>query len=262
MNLAIFGGTFDPVHRGHLAVARAAAERFDLKTIHFVPAYIPPHKQKQPITSFGHRYTMLALATAGDPRFVPSLLESPDVIQRSGADASYSVDTVRRMKSRLKKSDKLFFIIGMDAFADIAKWRKAEELLRECEFIVANRPGYSLADVAKALPNDLRPPEDAIRPFLKQESHGTLIIKGATIHLLEDVNETVSSTKVRQSVVKRASALDKLVGDAVADYIRKLHLYRPGDPAQDVPGVRDRKGLHVVGGRHHEDGDEVPVKSE
>jgi nicotinate-nucleotide adenylyltransferase len=262
MNVAIFGGTFDPIHRGHLAVARAAAEKFSLSTVHFVPAYIPPHKQKQPITSFGHRYTMLALATEGDPRFVPSLLESPDVIQRSGSDASYSIDTVRRLRYRLKKSDKLYFIIGMDAFADIAKWRSPVELLRECEFIVANRPGYSLADVAKSLPNELRPPEDAIRPFLKEEAHGTLVIQGATIHLLADVNEDVSSTTIRQAAAKRGQTLEKLVGDAVADYIRKLHLYKPGEPVQDGAGRKGRGGLHVVGGREHLDEEAPPAKND
>lgn len=251
MNVAIFGGTFDPIHVGHIAVARAAAERFDLKLIHFVPAYIPPHKQKQPITSFGHRYTMIALATAGDARFVPSLLESPDVIQRSGADASYTVDTIGRLKERLKKNDRLFFIIGMDAFADIAKWRKPVELLQSCEFIVANRPGHSLADIAVALPPEMRPPQDAIRPFLRREAQGTLVIKGATIHLLTEVNEAISSTRIRSAVTKKGQALEKLVGDAVADYIRKLHLYKPGEPVHHGAVTTDRKGLHVVGGRDH-----------
>ncbi len=251
MNVAIFGGTFDPVHRGHLAVARAAAEKFDLKQVHFVPACIPPHKLKQPITAFGHRYTMLALATAGDHRFIPSLLESPDATQRQGTEASYSINTVHRMWQRLKKNDRLFFIIGMDAFADIAKWRKPAELLRACEFIVANRPGYSLADVAKALPKDLRPPADAIRPFLKKEAHGTLVIKGATIHLLADVRESVSSTRIRQAVAKRGHSLDNLVGEPVADYIRKLHLYKPVEVSQASGGAKDRRGLHVVGGRDH-----------
>ncbi len=251
MNVALFGGTFDPVHCGHLAVARAAAERFHLHTVLFVPAYIPPHKLKQPITSFGHRYTMLALATAGEPRFLPSLLESPDVVQRSHADASYSIDTVHRMKARLKKSDKLYFIMGMDAFADIAKWRQPVELLRECEFIVANRPGYSLADVAKALPKELQPPEDAIRPFLHDEEHGTLVIKGATIHLLADVNEPVSSTQIREAVARgKDKTLDALVGESVAEYVHKLHLYAQPSSANDGAG-KDRKGLHVVGGQRH-----------
>ena len=250
MNIAVFGGTFDPIHRGHIAVAQAAVKRFELNTIYFVPAYIPPHKQKQPITSFGHRYTMLALATAGEPCFVPSLLEAPDAIERSGAHASYTIDTLRRVRERLKKNDKLFFIIGMDAFGDIAKWRKPVELLRECEFIVANRPGFSLADVARALPKELQLPEDAIRPFLKKEAHGTLVIKGATIHLLEDVNESVSSSRIRQSIGKRGQNLNHLVGDAVADYIRKLHLYKPGEQVHP-DGEKDRKGLHVVGGREH-----------
>ncbi len=258
MNVALFGGTFDPIHSGHLAVARAAAERFQIELVYFVPAYIPPHKQKQPITSFGHRYTMVALATGCDPRFVPSLLESPDAIQRSGLDASYSFDTVRRLKARLEKRDKLYFLIGMDAFADIAKWRNPVEVLRECDFIVANRPGYPLRDVVKALPKELQPASASVRPLERSKPPSKLELKGATIHLLKDVNEPVSSTQIRQAVLDRGQTLESLVGDAVADYIRKLHLYKPTDTVQDgtdagkASGVNDRKGLHVVGGRGHQ----------
>src|SRR5580693_565803 len=136
MNIALFGGTFDPIHRGHVIVARAAAAKFSLKQIWFVPADIPPHKQKAPITSFYHRYAMLALALAGEKDFVPSLLEAPDPeTGGSRRKPSYSIDTVRRVKKSLGKSDHLYFLIGMDAFKDIAKWYKSEELLAECDFI-------------------------------------------------------------------------------------------------------------------------------
>ena len=153
MNIALFGGTFDPIHRGHVIVARAAAAKFGLKQIWFVPADIPPHKQKTPITSFYHRYAMISLALAGEKDFVPSLLEAPDPeVDGSQRKPSYSIDTVRRVKKKLSKSDHLHFLIGMDAFKDIAKWYKADELLAECDFIVAARPGFSLADVASSLP--------------------------------------------------------------------------------------------------------------
>jgi len=92
MKVALFGGTFDPVHLGHLAVARAAADKFDLGRIYFVPADSPPHKQKRPITDFQHRFAMLALATADDPRFVASLLDAP------AGHPNYSIQTVRRLK--------------------------------------------------------------------------------------------------------------------------------------------------------------------
>ena len=149
MNLALFGGTFDPIHRGHVVVARAAAAKFGLKQVWFVPADIPPHKQKTPITPYYHRYAMVSLALGGEKEFVPSLLEAPD-LEHGGPDRqpSYSIETVRRVKKALGKSDHLYFLIGMDAFKDIAKWYKPEELLGECDFIVAARPGYSLADVA------------------------------------------------------------------------------------------------------------------
>src|SRR4051812_7920675 len=107
MNLGLFGGTFDPVHRGHTALARAAMERCRLHRIYFVPANIPPHKQQQPLTAFVHRFAMLTLATATEKAFVPSLLEAPD---DSAANRSkrvekpnYTIDTVRRLKQSFGK---------------------------------------------------------------------------------------------------------------------------------------------------------------
>src|SRR5579864_6695404 len=187
MNIALFGGTFDPVHRGHLVVARAAAAAFGLKQVWFVPADIPPHKQKTPVTSFYHRYAMVSLAVAGEKDFLPSLIEAPSVDGR-GVDRkpSYSIDTVRRVKKSLGKSDHLYFLIGMDAFKDIAKWYKAEELLAECDFIVAARPGYSLADVASSLPEKLRPAASVTKLFRKTEMAGPLVLPGATLHMLPE----------------------------------------------------------------------------
>src|SRR6202453_4007039 len=87
MNIGLFGGTFDPIHRGHLALARAARERCNLSRILFVPANIPPHKQQQPLSAFAHRYAMIALATAQEKDFAPSVLEAPDEVEASAARA-------------------------------------------------------------------------------------------------------------------------------------------------------------------------------
>src|SRR6266436_2599189 len=110
MNIGFFGGSFDPIHRGHLALTQAAAERFALRRVLFVPANISPHKQKQPVTPFVHRYSMVALATEDQKQFVPSLLEAPG----SSPGASYTIETVRRLKQALKKADRLFLLIGID----------------------------------------------------------------------------------------------------------------------------------------------------
>src|ERR1039457_601155 len=104
MNIALFGGTFDPIHRGHVVVARVAAAKFQLKQVWFIPADIPPHKQKTPITAYYHRYAMVSLALAGEKEFVPSLLEAPDFGHDGGARLpSYSIDTVRRVKKSLDR---------------------------------------------------------------------------------------------------------------------------------------------------------------
>jgi nicotinate-nucleotide adenylyltransferase len=226
MNIALFGGTFDPIHRGHLVVARAAAEKFKLKEVWFVPADIPPHKQKTPITSFCHRYAMVSLALAGEKDFLPSLLESPDAdSDGSQRRPSYSIDTVRRVKARLGKSDHLYFLIGMDAFKDIAKWYKPEELLGACDFIVAARPGYSLADVASSLPEKLRPGAAVTKLFRHQKIAGPLVLPGATLHTLPETHENVSATQIR-AAVGRGGALKRLLPDAVAEYVHKEQLYR------------------------------------
>jgi nicotinate-nucleotide adenylyltransferase len=226
MNIALFGGTFDPIHRGHIIVAQAAATKFALKQVWFTPADIPPHKQKTPLTSFYHRYTMVALALAGKKPFVPSLLEAPDpAIAASRRNPSYSIDTVRRVKTMLGKSDHLYFLIGMDAFKDLAKWHQADALLSECDFIVAARPGYSLADVASSLPVSLRPAAPVTKLFRKQKMEGPLVLAGATLHMLPETHENVSATQIR-AAVGRGSALNRLVPDTVAEYIHKEQLYR------------------------------------
>src|SRR6266852_4303348 len=234
MNIGLFGGSFDPIHHGHVALARAAKERFELGRIYFVPANVPPHKQRQPLAAYFHRYAMVVLATMGEKAFVPSLLEAPGAVDGSTAGgksrpvesgANYSIDTVRRLKESLKKIDRLFFLIGIDAFADIAKWREPEALLRECEFIVASRPGYSLADVANALPEKLRPAPAVSQPFAKQPARGDLVLSGATVHLLENVHQPVSATAIREAAAAK-KPLKRFVDPQVEEYIKKMGLYK------------------------------------
>jgi nicotinate-nucleotide adenylyltransferase len=233
MNVGLFGGTFDPIHRGHLALARAARERCKLSRVLFVPANVPPHKQRQPLSAFAHRYAMIALGTAQEKDFMPSLLEAPEDSEPSPSrekknrveKPNYTIDTVKRIKQSFKKVDQLFLLIGIDAFAEIAKWHQAEELFRECHFLVASRPGFSLADVANALPDKLRPRQEVTRPFHKQAASGDLVLSGVNIHLLDQVYQPISSTAIRQAAAG-GKPLGRFVEPAVADYIKKMGLYK------------------------------------
>jgi nicotinate-nucleotide adenylyltransferase len=245
MNIGLFGGSFDPIHRGHLALAKAAASRYSLRQVLFVPANLPPHKQKYPLTAFIHRYAMVTLAAQDERAFIPSLLEAPEItakprsagrprarheLAEGAADpapdpVNYSIDTVRRLKSSLKKADRLFFLMGIDAFRDIAKWREANALLSECDFVVASRPGYSLRDVAESLPKASRPPATVTRPFHKQPATGDLVLPGVTLHFLEGVHQNISATTIR-SAAAQGKPLTRWLDPRVADYIRKHSLYR------------------------------------
>ncbi len=224
MNIGLFGGTFDPIHRGHIALAQTAKEQLALGRIYFVPANAPPHKQKRALTCFAHRYAMVTLACLPEKSFFPSLLEAPPE-NVPAASANYSIDTVLRLKQALKKSDRLFLLIGIDAFREIATWHKAEALFAECEFVIASRPRYSLADVATALPQSLRPAQAVTRPFQKQPAKGDLVLKGVTIHLLESLRHDISATRIREAVAAGQS-LGKYLDPAVAEYIKKMGLYK------------------------------------
>jgi nicotinate-nucleotide adenylyltransferase len=176
---------------------------------------------------------MTALATQEEKAFVPSLMESPgefvlhDKKATKGNVASapnYSIDTIRKVNPTLKKADRLFFLIGIDAFKDIAKWREAEALFAECEFIIASRPGFSLADVAGSLPEKLRPRSEVTKPFSKQPAIGDLVLPGVTLHLLPNVSQNISATSIRAAVASKRP-IKKFVPESVEEYIKKEGLY-------------------------------------
>ncbi|HEY6248938.1 MAG TPA: nicotinate-nucleotide adenylyltransferase [Candidatus Angelobacter sp.] len=250
MKLALFGGTFDPVHRGHLAVARAAAKKFDLDVIYFVPADLPPHKGNRNLTEFQHRFAMLALATAGEGRFVPSLLEA------DSGQPNYSIRTVRRLKSALSKSDTLYFLIGIDAFMEISTWKQPVQLLSECDFIVASRPGYELADMVEALPERIRPAGAVLAALRRQPSSGAIELPQARIHLLSGVKEPVSSTQIRAAALKSVQQLSRYVPATVARYIKKEHLYVSSSAQQQKAAAKDGKVLSFRRVHHQESRDQ------
>ncbi len=232
MNICIFGGAFDPIHRGHLAVARAAAARFKLDVVWFVPSHTPPHKLNQPMAPFADRYAMVALATSAVKKFVPSDIE----FQRQGRNSrpSYSIDTVRAFRRGMQKSDSLFFLAGMDAFLTLSTWRQPIDLLQEAQLIVATRPGYRLRRKPGG-PRDLPAATEfsaAIRERVRfitvaplnspprKQSGGEIAVR-----LLDTVHDLNSATEIREAVA-RGRDLVKFVPPAVAVYIAKKGLYQ------------------------------------
>ena len=185
--VAIFGGTFDPIHNAHLSVAREAADRFRLDQILFVTSANPPHKPAGATTPFEHRHSMVELACRSDPRFAASRLED-----RAGK--SYSIDTIQAVRGSLDPDDQLFFLIGADAFAEIETWRRAADVLASVEFIVVSRPGYEYP-----VPN------------------------GARIHRLETLALPVSSSTIRSDL--ESGRLPSDLPGPVAEYAQRHGLY-------------------------------------
>jgi len=203
VRIALFGGTFDPIHSGHLRAAKAAARKFSLDRILFVPSGAPPHKTRDRLTSFHHRYAMVALACAADPRFVPSLLEAPTLDHRP----RYSIDTVRAARGRLNRGDELYFLIGVDAFLDLPHWHEYRRLLSTVNFIVVSRPGFPVAEISKAAES--------------------IPGKRKAIHLLKGVSVDVASRDIREAI-RLGRRVTGLVPPLVEQYILGEGLYRPG----------------------------------
>ncbi|MDN5332585.1 MAG: nicotinate-nucleotide adenylyltransferase [Tepidanaerobacteraceae bacterium] len=198
--IGIMGGTFDPIHFGHLVTAEEARINFELDKVIFVPTGNPPHKKDYEVTEPEHRYLMTALATNSNPFFEVSRIE----IERKGY--SYTVDTLSQMVEIYGKNTSLFFISGADAVLDILTWKNIKGVLDICTFIAATRPGYPV----KKLKNKLAE--------IKK-------LYGKDVYLLEVTAMAISSTEIRKRI-KEGRSIKYLVPEGVEEYILKNGLYR------------------------------------
>jgi nicotinate-nucleotide adenylyltransferase len=219
-HIALFGGTFDPIHSGHIAVARAAERRFRLDCVFFIPSSRPPHKQANELCAFEHRFAMVALACAAHSRFVPSLAEANT--NGAGERIFYSIDTVRRFRQDLDRpGDRLYFIMGADSFLDLHAWKDYAELLKSCDFVVANRPGFPSGRFREIVPPELLAPVDGKAP----RDSRIIQLRDTSVYLLDTVASHVSATDVRHRM-ERGQSVHGLVPRAVEEYITKQALYR------------------------------------
>ncbi len=196
--LGIMGGTFDPIHYGHLLMAEEARQAFALDQVVFVPNGRPAHKKSYLVSSPEDRYAMTLLATGSNPFFLCSRLE----IERPGL--SYTIDTLRAFRGLHPELDALYFITGADAVLDILTWHEADKLAQECRFIAVTRPGFVLERLAEMLDAE----------FLHRVSF--LPIPGLEI----------SSTDLRRRV-REGRSLKYLTPETVEGYIQQQGLYRP-----------------------------------
>jgi nicotinate-nucleotide adenylyltransferase len=201
MRVALFGGSFDPPHRGHLAIARAAADRFDLDWVLFAPAGRQPLKSQAAEASYEQRLRMTELACEADARFMVSRLDAP----RVDGSPNYTVDTLEMLHDAMPEAE-VYSLAGADSFHSLARWRDPEGLLALAEWIVVSRPGFPLED----------PPGLA----LTREQRGR-------IHLLDSIHEDVAATDLRERLHRGDPCAD-LLPAAVSAYILSHHLYLAG----------------------------------
>lgn len=223
--IGIYGGTFDPVHHGHLKVAVAVSDAFALDRIIFVPAFTPPHKRKRVISSPFHRMAMLALATAGSPKMFISTVELEAPSQ------PYTIETLGRLQTELQPA-RLFFIMGGDSFGDITSWREYESILSEYDVVVVTRPDCRVND-AYGGAGDGEEAVGALAPQLRMRivdlrggAHPSdEDLKSPRIFLTDYVSIDVSATGIREAA-RQGLSIDGLVPPTVAAYIEKYRLYQ------------------------------------
>jgi nicotinate-nucleotide adenylyltransferase len=207
MKWGLFGGTFDPVHVGHLRCAEEVLELFALDKVFFIPAHRQPLKTDREILSFHHRERMISLAVAGNPSFAVSDMEE----KRGGR--SYSVATVRSFLKTAPAGTELYFILGQDAFSEIPRWKEWDELLRLCNFIVMTRPGHP-----RKTPRDIFPSPVASQFSYDDDADGFMGPAGRFIFFRTLTLLDISSTDIRNRVEGHQS-IRYLVPEPVREYI-------------------------------------------
>ena len=214
MKIGLFGGTFDPIHWGHLRSAEEVSETYRLDRVHFIPASIPPHKRGKTGTPARDRLQMVRLAVARNPRFSVSTVE----ISRAGV--SYSIDTIRAFARKKRPGDSLYFIIGLDAFREIGTWKDFREIFPLCNFIVTSRPGSKENDPLKGTGVAVKK-LFCYDPKQKNYRHQS----GTHIFFIELTDIAISASEIR-ALVKQGKSIRYLVPSDVAKYIQRRGLYR------------------------------------
>jgi len=223
--IGIYGGTFDPVHCGHIGVAEAVSNAFALDRIIFVPAFTPPHKRKRTISSPFHRMAMLALATADSSKMFVSTVEL------EAPSRPYTIETLGRLRTELRPA-RLFFVMGADSFGDVTSWREYEAILSEYDVVVVTRPGYPEHDASDGAQNG----EEAVGALAPQISRRIVDLRGGAypsdedlksprIYLTDYVSIDVSATGIREAA-RQGRPIDGLVPPSVAAYVEKYRLYQ------------------------------------
>lgn len=214
MKWGLLGGTYDPIHMGHLRCAEEIQETFNLNRIFFIPASRPPHKIDAPITPFYHREQMVRLAIEDNPSFSFCDVEN----QREGT--SYSIETVEYFLNKYLKNVELYFIVGQDAFHAIQTWREWEKLLLSCNVVVMTRPGYESRGLSPALPAAF-----ADRFTYDEDLKGYRGPTGFNIFLRGVTFLDIASSHIRQQG-REGKSIRYLIPETVRHYILKNALYR------------------------------------
>lgn len=214
--LGILGGTFNPIHYGHLAAAEEVRDRLKLDRVLFIPSALPPHKQEEDMPSAVQRLEMVRLAVTGNPHFKVSDIE----VKRGGK--SYTIDTIEALLP-LHPGAELFFITGLDSFLEIVTWKDWERLLSLCSFVVLSRPGYSFVELAKiGFPTQA---EQELASLDRRETEQAVVKSGGIRVFLERISlYDISSTDIRTRI-HQARTVKYHLPESVEHYIIENKLY-------------------------------------